>query len=77
MFAVKILLAAECVLFASYYVRDHTYEERRPAMEIPLEDSDCGDTKHRDGSGAYGIGFDTGSRMFFWFRSRMEVSGVE
>lgn len=77
MFAVKILLAAESILFAASYVRNHTYEEQRPVVEIPWEDAEGWGTEQRAGSGVYGIGFEMDSRMFFWFRSRMEISGEE
>lgn len=66
MLTAKILLAAECLWFASGYLREHVREEYRPVM-VDVKGAD--DDEER---GIYGVGFEADSGFFFWFHSRIE-----
>lgn len=61
-FIARILLAAECLWFASAYIQDHTYERKVDRAAESREDA----------HDIYGIGIEKDGDGVFWFHSYTE-----
>ncbi len=74
-FAAKILLIFEIAALAVFSFREYSYERE---IKIPVYPDGYGtpDDEIRDGSDVYGVGFERGDGLLFWFHGSTE-SGSE